>query len=483
MTKILLTHSFLLLYDPKQWNLGHAYAPLGTLYAASLLRDHHFEFHFFDTTFVRDPDEIVPVLKKHEPDLLIIYEDGFNYLTKMCLTNMREASFRMISHAKKQQSKVIVCSSDASDNWQLYLETGADYCIIGEGEKTLLELLKRIDNQSSQDFSHIKGIAWKSHEGARINPARENITNLDDIPLLAWDLVNIEEYRNFWLRRDGQFTLNMVTTRGCPFHCSWCAKPIYGNNYNSRSPQNVVSEMILLKEKFSPDSIWFADDIFALKPRWIEEFSRLVNSNNVVIPYIIQSRVDLILDNRQVRFLAESGCMKIWLGIESGSQKILDAMNKGIAIEQVYTASLQIRKNGIEQAFFLQLGYPGENKDDIRNTMKLLTDLMPDDIGISISYPLPGTKFYESVKNDLMDKANWTDSDELALMFRNNFSPGYYRILHRYIHKYYRFRQGLFYLKNKNINRKAIRRIFLLPYYLLFAIVLKILLKLKDSSD
>lgn len=482
MTKILLTHSFLLSFDPKQWHLGHAYAPLGTLYAASVLRDHDFDFHFFDTTFLQDPDEIGSVLKKHVPEILIIYEDGFNYLTKMCLTNMREAAFKMIGHARKQKSKVIVCSSDASDNWRLYLENGADYCIIGEGEKTLVELLKKIGGQSSQDFSDIKGIAWQSQDGARMNPPRKIISDLDELPFPAWDLVNMDEYRNFWIRHHSGFTLNMVTTRGCPFHCSWCAKPIYGNNYNSRSPENVVNEMILLKEKFSPENIWFADDIFGLKPGWIDEFSKLVNSNNVVIPYIIQSRVDLITDNRQVRFLAESGCKKIWLGIESGSQKILDAMNKGIRVEQVYAVSPQIRKCGIEQAFFLQLGYPGETKEDIRKTLKLMTDLMPDDIGISICYPLPGTKFYETVKKDLKNKANWTDSDDLALMFRSNFSPVYYRILHRYIHKFYRFRQGLYYIKTKKVKGIALRRILLLPYYLAFALVFKVLLKLKESD-
>jgi anaerobic magnesium-protoporphyrin IX monomethyl ester cyclase len=332
MKKILLTHSFLLRFDPKQWNLGHAYAPLGTLYAASVMRQHNIDFQFYDTTFVKDPAGIAQYLVQDEPGILVIYEDGFNYLTKMCLTNMREAAFSMISIAKEKNWKIIVCSSDASDNYSLYLEKGVDFCIFGEGEDTLIELLKSLASGSPGDFGGIRGMAWKDNHGEKVNPARPIITDLDGIPFPAWDLLNINDYRDFWYRHDGKFTLNMVTTRGCPFHCSWCAKPIYGNHYNSRSPQNVVSEMTWLKEKFSPDMIWFADDIFALKPGWIDEFSRLVNLRGIVTPYIIQSRVDLILDNRQVRYLASSGCMKIWLGIESGSQKILDAMNKGITI-------------------------------------------------------------------------------------------------------------------------------------------------------
>jgi anaerobic magnesium-protoporphyrin IX monomethyl ester cyclase len=262
----------------------------------------------------------------------------------------------------------------------------------------------------------------------------------------------------------------MVTTRGCPFHCNWCAKPIYGQVYNSRTPQNVVEEIKLLQRTIKPGHIWFADDIFGLKPGWVQTFAELMEKENIKIPYKIQSRVDLLLESDTVQALARSGCSEVWVGAESGSQKILDAMEKGTKVSQIYEARRLLKQYGIKTSFFLQFGYIGEEKEDIQATIRMLKDLMPDDIGISISYPLPGTKFYEKVKLDLTEKQNWIDSDDLALMFRGTFSPAYYKQLHRYVHKVYRFRKGLlmFWLL---LNHRAsfgwaqVRQVVLIWYY------------------
>jgi len=390
---------------------------------------------------------------------------------------MREAAYRMIGFAKDAGSKVIVSSSDAVDNYRLYLDKGADFCILGEGELTLIELVRKLTREEAKDFNDVKGIAWKSDEGIKVNKPRELIATLDDLPFPAWDLVDMKRYREIWKQKNGYFTMNMVTTRGCPYFCAWCAKPNYGNHYNSRSPANVVDEMSYLKTNFFPDNIWFADDIFALKPGWINEFEKLIRIAGLVLPYTIQARVDLLLNHNQVGPLAGSGCKKIWLGVESGSQKVLDAMQKGITVEQIYQVTPKLKEAGIDPAFFLQFGYPGETQEDIRQTMKLLSDLMPEDIGISITYPLPGTKFYDTVKKDLEGKKNWTDSNDLDLLFKSNFSPGYYKILHKYIHKYFRFKQSLFYVRfdaaRFKTNRHHMRRILLMPYYLLFAFIFK----------
>jgi radical SAM superfamily enzyme YgiQ (UPF0313 family) len=238
--------------------------------------------------------------------------------------------------------------------------------------------------------------------------------------------------------------------------------------------------MLWLNADFFPDNIWFADDIFGLKPGWINEFDRLLKIAKFTLPYTIQARVDLLLTHNQIVPLAESGCKKIWLGVESGSQKILDAMQKGITVEQVYQITPKLKEAGIDPAFFLQFGFPGETKEDINKTIHLLTDLMPEDIGISITYPLPGTKFYESVRKDMEGKTNWKDSNDLDLLFKSNFSPGYYKMLHRYIHKYFRFRQAFSYFRKLargfKPNRPQIRRMLLMPYYLFFAMIYKLLL-------
>jgi anaerobic magnesium-protoporphyrin IX monomethyl ester cyclase len=474
MAEILLTHSYLLMFDSKQLKVGQPYAPLGTLYAAAVLKETGFDVAFFDTMFAKSPDDLIPVIRREKPRILVIYEDGFSYLVKMCLTYMRDVACRMISIGKESGCITVVCSPDATDNYSYYLSKGADFCILGEGENTLKELVSVLQEPGKQYFGVISGIAWLSEGQVMKNRPRELITNLDELPFPAWQMVDIEKYRKTWRSKNGYFSMNMVTTRGCPYQCIWCAKPIYGNHYNSRSSQSVVKEMLFLKNTYNPDRLWFADDIFALKPGWIEEFESLTVKNGLNLPYTIQSRVDLLLDHGQIPHLAGSGCKKVWLGVESGSQKILDAMRKGTKTDQVYSVSPKLRQAGIEQAFFLQLGFPGETREDIRMTIRMLTELMPEDIGISVTYPLPGTKFYEEVSKDLQEKKNWTDSDDLAMLFHGNFPAGYYKILHRYIHKYFRLRQGLYFLwrslTSKSLPQsQELRRILLLPYYFIMA--------------
>src|ERR1700733_2848089 len=154
MKKILFSHSYFLRFDLKQWATGQPYAPLGTLYASSLMRENGYTVSLFDTMFAHQPDEILPELIKHSPDFFVLYDDGFNYLTKMCLTNMREAAFRMIKLAKEKGCTVIVCGSDSTDRYQEYLDEGADFILIGEGEMTLLELIGAIGN-NEKEFSGI----------------------------------------------------------------------------------------------------------------------------------------------------------------------------------------------------------------------------------------------------------------------------------------------------------------------------------------
>jgi anaerobic magnesium-protoporphyrin IX monomethyl ester cyclase len=435
MSSILFSHSYFLRFDPKQWALGQPYAPLGTLYAAALMRREGYKVSLFDTMFSADADEVIPALADR-PGFFVIYDDGFNYLTKMCLTNMREAAFKMCKLAKAQGCTVIVSSSDATDRYADYLAEGADFVIIGEAEHTLLELCNQI-KASGEDYAGIMGLAYRVGDKPFKTPGRPVIKDLDSLPLPAWDLADMAKYRAMWLQSAGYFSVNIGTTRGCPFKCNWCAKPIYGNRYNSRSPQNVVEEIRLLKRNYGIDHIWFCDDIFGLKPGWVLEFARLLQEQQITIRYKIQSRADLLVEEELVAALARSGCDNAWIGAESGSQTILDAMDKGITIAQIETATALMKQHGIKPSFFIQFGYPGETKSDIALTIAMINRLLPFEIGISVSYPLPGTVFYDRVKAELKKKTNWTDSDEMALMFTNTFPAPYYKQLHRYVHQNY----------------------------------------------
>ena len=467
MTDVLLGQSYYLRFDPKLFAAMQPYPPLGTLYAASYLRERGYEVALFDAMLADSEDEWSAALDKHKPQFAVLYEDNFNYLSKMCLLRMREAALTMIGMAKARGCTVILCGADATDRADFYLSHGADYILLGEGEETLAELLDHLKERKATARDSILGLAWKDSEitpGEYLqsivikNPRRPDIRDLDQLPFPAWDLVDVARYKRVWLRRHGYFSMNMVTTRGCPFHCNWCAKPIWGQRYNCRSPENVAAELKWLKEACAPDHIWFVDDIFGLKPGWIEAFAGAVEAAGAQIPFKCLERVDLLLRPGEVQALRRAGAQIVWVGAESGSQKVLDAMDKGTQVGQIYEARRLLKAAGIRAAFFIQFGYPGETREDIALTRRMIRDCLPDDIGISVSYPMPGTKFHAAVSEQLGEKENWTDSSDLAMLYRGTFTTAYYRQLHRVVHKEYRARLALSRLGPGTLAHRAGRR-------------------------
>ncbi len=436
-TDVLLTHSYFMRFDKKQWRTMQPYPPLGTLYAASVLRNSGIGVSLFDSMLAKSEYEFDHYIKEYSPRIVAIYDDSFNYLTKMCLARMRAAAFLMIRIARCHGCTVIVSSSDSADHVQEYLLRGADFIINGEGELTLLELCQRILRNASADMRDISGLSYKEHLKIITTPPRKPIGELDSLPIPAWDLVDVQKYKRYWSKH-GYFSMNMVTTRGCPFGCNWCAKPIYGRGYNSRSAKNVVEELKLLKEKYNPDHIWFCDDIFGLKLGWISEFQTMIEQSGLKIEYKCLSRPDLLIKENSFSKLASSGCETVWMGAESGAQKILDAMDKGTTVEQIRQATRRLKEKGIKVGYFLQFGFPGESYDDILKTFNLVKREMPDKIGMSVSYPLPNTKFHKMVEKTLGEKRNWLDSNDMALLFPGEFKPYFYRTLHKVLHKLHR---------------------------------------------
>lgn len=438
MPPILVGHGYFLRNDPKQLERGKPYPPLATLQVAALLRQRGHGIELFDAMLAEGLDEYLGRLACSPARVLLLYEDNFNFLTKMCLAAVREASCAMIRAARARGLRVIVAGSDVTDAPEPYLRAGADAALLGEGLGPLLALIERLEADVALPADRLGetlgGIAYLKDDALVRQPESGGAGLIDYPERSAWDLIDIEAYRRVWQASHGYFSLNIAASRGCPFRCSWCAKPIWGNQYAQRLPEAVADELIHLSRTYRPDHIWFPDDIFGFRPAWVRRFSARLQAAQVRVPFSIQIRSDLITESMALA-LAEAGCTEAWIGAESGSQRILDAMNKGTTVEQILTARERLRAQGVRVGFFIQLGYLDEQLADIRATRNLLETARPDDVGVSVAYPLPGTKFYETVKAQLNGKTHWRDSGDLAMMFRGTYSSDFYREIRDLLHE------------------------------------------------
>jgi len=437
MLSILVCHSYFLRLDQKQVARAKPYPPLATLQVVSLLRKAGHRVSFFDAMLAEGIEEYEHLLCTAEPQLVLFYEDNFNFLSKMCLATMRRAACDMIGSARRAGARVIAAGPDVSDAPSPYLRAGADLTLIGEGLSALLELLPRLDSRPDIDnedlVRSLSGIASLSGGKVVNGSGGRGVAIAQHAGLAAWDLVDMDRYRAMWMKAHGYFSLNMAASRGCSFRCAWCAKPIWGNQYLQRDPVDVAGEMAYLKRTFNPEHVWFADDIFGFRVDWVTEFAAAAKAADAQIPFSIQTRADLISE-RMARALRDAGCTEAWIGAESGSQRVLDAMNKGTTLPEILIARQRLKAAGIRVGFFIQLGYLDEQLEDILATRDLLTAARPDEIGVSVSYPLPGTKFYEQVKSQLRGKTHWHESNDLEMMFHGTYTSDFYRAIRDLLH-------------------------------------------------
>jgi anaerobic magnesium-protoporphyrin IX monomethyl ester cyclase len=433
MVDVLLTHSYHLPADAKQMRKMQPYAPLGTLYAATTLQIAGISVALFDTTLHNPETEFAAVLRRQRPSIVVIYEDDFNFLSKMCLLSMRETAIRIIELARSAGATVIVHGSDATDNPRVFLDAGALFVLTGEAEQVLAELCHKL--LSGEPVEDLPGVISLNSTGELECNTQAIVRNQEwyNTSHLARELIDTEPYREAWTASHGYFSSNLVASRGCPFRCNWCAKPISGNQFQLRPADAVAKEIQEMKELYGVQHLWFGDDIFALNRHWMEEFAYAVETRRCVLPYKIQSRADL-MSPAVVENLRRSGCNEVWMGVESGSQKILDAMDKQLRVADVKAAAERLQSAGIRACFFLQFGYPGETWAEIQETIALVRQAKPYEIGVSLSYPLPGTVFYQRVQAEIGAKRNWRDSDDLCVMFSGAYTNDFYRILRDALH-------------------------------------------------
>ena len=327
------------------------YTPLGTLYAAAALRQIGISVAAFDSMLEEPSVTFVAALKKHRPKIVVVYEDDFNFLSKMCLSRMRDVAWYMAKAAHAMGAIVIGHGSDSTDNPTLFLDNGFDYILCGEAEETLSQLCTAILREET--IPNLDGLVRRDEHG-QVTPSLHLLAKnpgWTELPPPSRDLIDLEPYRTAWTEAHGYFSANMVSSRGCPYRCNWCAKPISGNKFHLRSAANVAEEMKRLKVDAGVQHIWFGDDVFALNQHWVQEFAEEVTKRNASVPFKIQSRADL-MSEQTVRALKAAGCTEVWMGVESGAQTVLNAMDKGLNLSTVIVARRRLRDAGIRACFF-----------------------------------------------------------------------------------------------------------------------------------
>jgi anaerobic magnesium-protoporphyrin IX monomethyl ester cyclase len=411
---ILLTHGYFLYEDPKELQIMKPYPPLGILYICSHLRDKGLNAEVFDSTF-SSRQELSDVLKQGPPSILGIYA---NLMT-------RSTVVEMLAMAKESGWRTVVGGPEPGAYVDEYLAAGADVVVIGEGELTLEELVPALHSRS--DLRDVAGIAFKSPDGSvvRTKP-REQIKDIDAQPWPARDLIDMSRYVSVWREHHGMGSVSLITARGCPYHCRWCSHEVFGKTHRRRKPASVADELEWLINRYEPQMAWMADDVFTIHHGWLFQYAAELKRRGVKLPFECISRADR-LNLQVVETLAEMGCFRVWIGSESGSQRILDAMERGVTVEEVQTAVALCRSAGIQTGMFLMWGYEGEELSDIEATVEHVKKTDPDIFFTTVSYPIKGTPYFSEVSDRVESLKLWKDSSDREFRIRKRHSRQFYK--------------------------------------------------------
>lgn len=417
--KVLLTHGYFINEDPSELRIMKPYPPLGLLYISAYLNDKGIENKIFDTTFSSKSD-LKKYLLNEKPDYAAIY---VNLMTKL---NVLEIINFIKSKRALKNVKVILGGPEVRYNATEFLDYGADYVVIGEGEKTMHELISALEDKNYEMVKNVKSIGFYNNEGKlTFTPERSLIKNIDELPFPNRGGINIQEYQKAWKKKHNENAVSVSTMRGCPYTCRWCSRAVYGLTYRRRSPKRVVEELEFIKNKYNPDLLWFVDDVFTISHRWLFEFNEELKKQDLRIKYECITRADRMNEN-VISTMKESGCFRVWIGAESGSQKIIDAMDRRVKVEQVQEMIKLSKKHGIETGTFIMLGYPGETEKDIEDTIRHLKRSNPDHFTITVAYPIKGTEFFEEIEPNQTEIFNWEKNTDRQREFKRTYPPRYY---------------------------------------------------------
>ena len=441
---LLLTHAYFLAGDPHEAQIMRPFPPLGLQYLVSYMRREGVDADWWDATF-HAPEDFAGVLAGADPRVVGFYGH----------TTTRPVAKGMIARVVAEGRRVVAGGPDPIQYLDDYFAMGVEVVVVGEGELTLAALLAHLrGNAWRWDWStlgDIDGIVFRAPDGAvvRTRP-RALVRKLDTLPWPHRERRDLDAYFAAWRKRHGETAMSLTTSRGCPYHCTWCSKQVYGDTFRRRDPDAVIDELLAVKEQFGPDQVWFVDDMFTINRAWVHRFSERVVARGAVTPFYLIGRPET-LDADMVGALRRAGLYRMYLSAESGAQHVLDAMRKETTVGEIERGAALLRDAGVEIGVFVMLGYPGEEKPDILATRNLLRRLDPDVTLLSVAHPMKGTQFYDRVKDSVTGESGG------RLTFEMRHSARLYEVAQRMIWADQGLRRALRARAPRDVVRNAVR--------------------------
>jgi anaerobic magnesium-protoporphyrin IX monomethyl ester cyclase len=423
MADLLLTHGYFLADDEKERQIMKPYPPLGLLYLSAYLKRAGFAVETFDSTFAEHA-ALEARLAATPGGVLGIYT---NLMT-------RRPVLEIVRCAKLHHWTVVLGGPESANYTVEYLGAGADVIVIGEGESAMSEVLPALARGGPHRLHAVSGIAFRDESGAIVRtPERSKIADLDSLPWPDREAIDHQPYLDAWKTHHGASSINLITARGCPYRCNWCSHAVYGFTHRRRSPVNVADELQWIVERYAPDQVWYADDVFTISHPWLAAYNAELRRRGLHRPFETITRADRLQTAIAAAELRELGCYRIWIGSESGSQRILDAMQRGVSVGQVRRACELAHAHGIQVGMFLMWGYEGEELEDIAATVEHVKVTNPDIFFTTVSYPIKGTGYFDKVRERIRAPLAWQDASDRDYVIAGRRGKDYYRLADQWL--------------------------------------------------